>query len=166
MVAKGVPSRGSRIPGRHRHPISVYLQAEANPSVLCNRLELVPLDVASGCDPCHALLHLAAGRSRPQQAGDLVRNSLLGAIAKSTIDDRVPSSAAIRLGRPLSKGVNDPFGRLVGEGCESVSTSGVDLAVHVHVLDEELALVSNGGRWAIVGFWSCQLNFQSRNPLV
>ena len=39
--------------------------------------------------------------------------------------------------------------------------------MQVHVLDEEVALVASGGRWAILGFLSCaSCTFQIRNPLV
>jgi len=71
MVATGcrVVAPGCRWTGRRRCPISAYLQAEADSLVFSAGLVEVPLDVATGGDPCHALFHLAAEGGWPQQAG-------------------------------------------------------------------------------------------------
>ena len=105
----------------------------------------VVLSSASGCDPCDALVDVAAGRFRSEEAGCVVGYLVFGAVAECSVHGSVPGCATVGLGGPFTERIGDPFGWLVSDGCESVSVSVVGFVVQVQVLNEQFALVINGG---------------------
>ena len=105
----------------------------------------IVLEGAAGCDPCDALGEVAAGWLRSEKVGSFVGYLVVGAVADRSVDGSVPGCATVGFGGSFSEGVGDPFGWLVGDGGESVAVSVVGFVVQVHVLNEQFALVINGG---------------------
>ena len=91
----------------------------------------IALNCAAGCDPCDALVDVAAGWRRSEEVGFFVGYPPGGSVAERSIDSGIPSNATIMFGGSFSEGVGDPFGWLVGDGCEPVAVSVVGFIVQV-----------------------------------
>ena len=113
--------------------------------MLCSQPRGFSHYVAAGGEPCDALCDVAARRLGTEEVGSFVGYSLVGPVAECSVDDRVPSSATIRISGPLSQRVSDPLGRLVGKGGESVRMSVASLTVRFQVIGEKFASVTVGG---------------------
>jgi hypothetical protein len=67
---------------------------------------------------------------------------LLGAVAKSAVDDRIPCASTVEFGGALADDVDDPSRWLVCDGVELVPMSSVDLPAQVDVLEKEVAVIN------------------------
>lgn len=87
-------------------------------------------------DPCDALVDVTAGRWRSEKVGGITGYAVFGAVAECPVDNNVPGSSAVVIGRSLSEGVGGPFRWLVGDGRDLVAMPVTDLALEVYVFYE------------------------------
>ncbi|MDK1039584.1 MAG: hypothetical protein QGD91_11850, partial [Actinomycetota bacterium] len=79
---------------------------------------------------------LPAWRCRPDQPTRLLADFVLGAVSDCTVDYLIPGGPTVRLGRSFADRVDDPLGRLILDGCETVTMTSFGFTVEHHILTE------------------------------